>query len=66
MYSVTPACARRVYSSALEMAAAGGRLALRCSSSASDDSARASSRSISTTSSRHVYGSSATFFRYQS
>ena len=66
MYSVTAALKRRVYSSALAIGACGGSAAFRCSSSASELCARASSRSMSVTWSRHVYGTSWTCFRYQS
>ena len=65
MYSVTAALKRWSCSAALAIGTCGGSFAWRCSSSASDGDERASSRSISVTSSCHVYGTSWTFFRYQ-
>ena len=66
MYSVTPASKRRACSSALAIGTCCGSFALRCSSMARSACERASSRSMSVTSSRQVYGTSWTFFRYQS
>ena len=66
MYSVTAALKRASYSSALETGAGSGRPACRISSMARSARERASSRSMSATSSAHVYGTSWTCFKYQS
>ncbi len=66
MYSVTAALKRRSYSSALATGGSGGSAAFLSSSIARRACERASSRSISATTSAHVYGTSWTCFRYQS
>lgn len=66
MYSVMAPSKRREYSAALAIGTCGGSFALRCSSMARSAWALASSRSMIVASSRHVYGASWTFFRYQS
>ena len=65
MYSVTAALNRLSCSSALAIGTCGGSFAWRCSSNTSAADDRVSSRSISVSSSCHVYGTSWTFFRYQ-
>ena len=65
MYSVTAAPKRWACSAALAIGTCGGSAAFFCSSRASAADERASSRSISVTSSCQVYGASWTFFRYQ-
>ena len=66
MYSVMAALKRLSYSAADAIGACGGSFALRCSSIARRAWERASSRSMIVTSSCQVYGTSWTFFRYQS